>query len=88
MVCLLLFSFFIFFSLIICSTRKADYYAVFVCGYFSLPGPPLTEKTAIEVLLEHDVAVGIGSYTAAGAWVSRNLRWDAGWVSSILLLLP
>ncbi|ESK86843.1 carbohydrate esterase family 9 protein [Moniliophthora roreri MCA 2997] len=47
-----------------------------------LPGPPLSQKTAIQTLLENNVTVGVG---VAGdgwkSWLSRNLRWDIGWAA-------
>ncbi|KAF9258507.1 carbohydrate esterase family 9 protein [Marasmius fiardii PR-910] len=46
-----------------------------------LPGPPLSEKTAVQTLLEQNVTVGIGVFSGAGAWISRNVRWDAGWIA-------
>ncbi|KAG7093103.1 hypothetical protein E1B28_009389 [Marasmius oreades] len=46
-----------------------------------LPGPPLSEKTAVSTLLEHGVTVGIGVFTGSGAWVARNVRWDAAWIA-------
>ncbi|KAK7051210.1 hypothetical protein VNI00_004710 [Paramarasmius palmivorus] len=45
-----------------------------------LPGPPLTSKTAIEVLLEANVTVGIGvSGLGCLGCMARNIRWDVGW---------
>ncbi|KAF9259723.1 carbohydrate esterase family 9 protein [Marasmius fiardii PR-910] len=46
-----------------------------------LPGPPLSEKTAVSLLLEHNVTVGIGVNPGPGAWLSRNIRWDVGWIA-------
>lgn len=42
-----------------------------------LPGHPLSEESSIEVLLKHNVTVGIGIQEA---WNARNARFDAGWV--------
>lgn len=44
----------------------------------SLPGPPLTNDTALVTLLEHDVNVGLG---VRSAWEARNLGFDIQWVS-------
>ncbi|EEB98219.1 hypothetical protein MPER_02316, partial [Moniliophthora perniciosa FA553] len=44
-----------------------------------LPGPPLSQKTAIQTLLENNVTVGVG--VAGEGWMSRNLRWDIGWAA-------
>ncbi len=44
----------------------------------SLPGPPLSEKSQIVVLLEHNVTIGLGTDLADEA---RNTRFDAAWVS-------
>lgn len=45
---------------------------------FSLPGPPLTNDTALVKLLENGVIVGIG---VKDAWEARNTRFDIQWVS-------
>ncbi|RIB29900.1 hypothetical protein C2G38_2027283 [Gigaspora rosea] len=54
-----------------------------------LTGPPITNKTGIEILYENNVKIGIGvdlfslgfnSYLL-GFGSERNLIWDAGWVS-------
>ncbi|CAG8525018.1 2762_t:CDS:2, partial [Paraglomus brasilianum] len=42
-----------------------------------LTGPPISNKTHIEILHEHKVLVGIGVSNPGRA---RNLVWDAGWV--------
>ncbi|CAG8630950.1 1203_t:CDS:2, partial [Paraglomus brasilianum] len=42
-----------------------------------LTGPPISNKTHIEILHEHKVLVGIGVSDPSFA---RNLVWDAGWV--------
>jgi len=44
----------------------------------SLPGPPLTQETAIGLLLAHNVTLGIG---IEEQWSARNTRFDLGWVS-------
>lgn len=46
---------------------------------YSLPGPPLTNDTALAKLLESGVIVGIG---VRDAWEARNMRFDLKWVSS------
>ncbi|KAK1230023.1 hypothetical protein PQX77_006906 [Marasmius sp. AFHP31] len=46
-----------------------------------LPGPPLSDKTAVETLIQHNVTVAISSDAADESWATRNLRWDAGWVA-------
>ncbi|KZV84970.1 hypothetical protein EXIGLDRAFT_623616 [Exidia glandulosa HHB12029] len=43
-----------------------------------LPGPPLTEKSAISVLLEHNVTVGLG---IEESWSARNTRFDIAWAA-------
>ena len=43
-----------------------------------LPGPPLTNDTAVGVLLAHGVEVGLGVREGNGA---RNVRFDVAWVS-------
>ena len=52
----------------------------------SLPGHPLSEENSIQVLLKHNVTVGIG---IEESWNARNTRFDIGWVrdcfSAILL---
>ncbi|CAG8729257.1 38566_t:CDS:10 [Gigaspora margarita] len=54
-----------------------------------LTGPPITNKTGIDILYENNVKIGIGvdlfslgfnSYLL-GFGSERNLIWDAGWVS-------
>ncbi|ESK86826.1 carbohydrate esterase family 9 protein [Moniliophthora roreri MCA 2997] len=44
-----------------------------------LPGPPLSKKTAIQELLEHNVTVAVG--IGGPGDLSRKLRWDIGWVA-------
>jgi len=56
----------------------------FVLGIFSLPGPPLTEMSAIEHLLQHNVTVGIGIQEI---WSARNARFDVAWASAIAPVL-
>ncbi|EIW82936.1 carbohydrate esterase family 9 protein [Coniophora puteana RWD-64-598 SS2] len=41
-----------------------------------LPGPPLTERSAISTLIEHNVTVGVG---VLEAWDARNARFDLAW---------
>ncbi|SJL07643.1 uncharacterized protein ARMOST_10993 [Armillaria ostoyae] len=43
-----------------------------------LPGPPLTEHSAISLLLSHNVTVGIG---IEEIWSARNTRFDVAWAS-------
>ncbi|KAI9569587.1 composite domain of metallo-dependent hydrolase [Boletus coccyginus] len=43
-----------------------------------LPGPPLTQDSAITTLLGHDVKVGIGIIEQ---WSARNTRFDAAWAA-------
>ena len=49
----------------------------------SLAGPPLTEKSAVATLLEHNVTVALGRDIASDA---RYARFDAGWVSKLMPL--
>lgn len=44
-----------------------------------LAGPPITNETAVTVLLEHGITVALG---VTEAWEPVNTRFDAGWVSS------
>ncbi|RIB09352.1 hypothetical protein C2G38_2251437 [Gigaspora rosea] len=54
-----------------------------------LTGPPITDKTGIDILYENNVKIGIGvslftfgsSPYLLGFGTERNLVWDAGWVS-------
>lgn len=48
------------------------------CTY-RLPGPPLTQDSAISLLLSHNVTVAIG---VEEPWSARNTRFDAAWVRS------
>lgn len=48
-----------------------------------LPGPPLTQDSAITTLLAHGVKVGIGIIEQ---WSARNTRFDAAWVSLLAFL--
>lgn len=50
----------------------------------SLPGPPLTNDTALVILLEHGVIVGLG---VRGAWEARNSGFDIQWVSLQIIAL-
>ncbi|KAL5507656.1 hypothetical protein ACEPAH_7112 [Sanghuangporus vaninii] len=43
-----------------------------------LPGPPLSEHSAISLLLSHNVTVGIG---IEESWSARNTRFDAAWAA-------
>ncbi|KAI9258533.1 hypothetical protein BY458DRAFT_517803 [Sporodiniella umbellata] len=45
---------------------------------FCLAGPPLTSQTALDILLEHQVRVALGS-TDIDNGDARNLIWEAGW---------
>ncbi|KAK7470199.1 hypothetical protein VKT23_001637 [Stygiomarasmius scandens] len=45
-----------------------------------LPGPPLSQDTAITKLLKNNVTVALGTSHNWG-WVARNARFDAGWTS-------
>ena len=45
-----------------------------------MPGPPLTNDTAVGVLLAHGVEVGLGVREGNAA---RNVRFDAAWVSPV-----
>ena len=44
----------------------------------SLPGPPLTNNTALMTLLDKGVVVGLG---VQSAWEARHARFDVRWVS-------
>ncbi|KZP34599.1 composite domain of metallo-dependent hydrolase [Athelia psychrophila] len=43
-----------------------------------LAGPPLTERSAISVLLAHNVTVGVGILES---WSARNTRLDVAWAA-------
>ncbi|KAJ6577401.1 carbohydrate esterase family 9 protein [Mycena capillaripes] len=43
-----------------------------------LPGPPLTEHTAVSALMAHNVTVGVGILEI---WDARNTRFDIAWAS-------
>jgi len=43
-----------------------------------LPGPPLTQDSAISLLLRYNVTVGIG---IEEPWSARNTRFDAAWAA-------
>lgn len=52
---------------------------------FSLPGPPLSETSAIVHLLENHVTVGmaeqgVNAEPVMSTWSVRNMRFDIGWV--------
>ena len=56
----------------------------------SLPGPPLSEESAVLRLLKHNVTVGFG--LAGGdlpsdilGWAAQNTRFDVSWVCSLLI---
>lgn len=56
----------------------------------SLPGPPLTNESAVARLIKAGVTVGIGpqgtnAMPLISTWAARNLRFDAGWVSRYIL---
>jgi hypothetical protein len=44
---------------------------------YSLAGPPLTEKGAVQTLIDAGVTVALGSNDAS---IARNTRLDVGWV--------
>ncbi|KAF9061078.1 hypothetical protein BDP27DRAFT_1338711 [Rhodocollybia butyracea] len=47
-----------------------------------LPGPPLTQRSAISTLLASNVTVGVGADASAhGAWIARNTRFDISWAA-------
>jgi hypothetical protein len=48
---------------------------------YSLPGPPLTQESAVSILLAHNVVLGIG---IEEQWSARNTRFELGWVSWFL----
>ena len=43
----------------------------------SMPGHPLSEESSVQILLRHNVTVGIG---IEEAWSARNTRFDIAWV--------
>ncbi|KAF8522962.1 carbohydrate esterase family 9 protein [Hysterangium stoloniferum] len=43
-----------------------------------LPGPPITEQSAVAALVTNNVTVGLG---VVEAWEARNSRFDAAWVA-------
>ncbi|KAF5354651.1 hypothetical protein D9756_005354 [Leucocoprinus leucothites] len=43
-----------------------------------LPGPPITKETALSILLQHGVTVGIGSELV---WSTRNLPFELAWAA-------
>jgi len=43
-----------------------------------LPGPPLSQDSAISVLLKHNITVGIG---IEEQWSARNTRFDVAWAA-------
>jgi hypothetical protein len=48
----------------------------------SLPGPPLSNDTALVTLTKNSVAVGLG---VREAWEARNTRFDIQWVRNLNL---
>ncbi|VDB83387.1 unnamed protein product [Peniophora sp. CBMAI 1063] len=52
-----------------------------------LPGPPLSDKSQVQHLLDAGVRVGLiplgisDAQPAMSGWAARNLRWDAGWIA-------
>lgn len=44
----------------------------------TLPGPPLVARSAINVLMDANVTVGL---EITEGWEARNTRFDLGWVS-------
>jgi hypothetical protein len=50
----------------------------------SLPGPPLSQQTALTVLLSRGVNVGIGVMDESSA---RNTRFDVAWVRHAVVLI-
>lgn len=44
-----------------------------------LPGPPLTNQSAVEALISQGVEIGIGCQEI---WEARNLPFDVAWVSA------
>lgn len=58
--------------------RGHEFASQSLTAMFSLPGPPLTNDTALVKLLESGVIVGIG---VRDAWEARNTRFDIQWVS-------
>ncbi|OZJ06692.1 hypothetical protein BZG36_00425 [Bifiguratus adelaidae] len=46
---------------------------------FCLPGKPVTNETAVDVLHAHRVTIAFG---VADMGLARNLAWDAGWASA------
>ncbi|KAJ3886963.1 carbohydrate esterase family 9 protein [Lentinula edodes] len=45
-----------------------------------LPGPPLTQHSAVSTLLAHNVTVGVG-VNFDESWTVRNTRFDVSWAS-------
>lgn len=43
-----------------------------------LPGPPLTKKNALSILLANNITVGFGIQEK---WMARNLRFDLAWAA-------
>jgi len=53
---------------------------VFLIDCSRIPGPPITKDTALSILLEHGVTVGIGSDKT---WSVRNLPFELAWVCAL-----
>lgn len=56
---------------------------------FSMPGPPLSQDSALVHLLQHNVSVGLGvmginTNTQISAWSARNTRFDVSWVCNFV----
>jgi len=54
-----------------------------------MPGPPLSQDSALVHLLKHNVTVGLGvmginTNTQISAWSARNTRFDVSWVNKFL----
>ncbi|KAJ3838592.1 hypothetical protein F5878DRAFT_537213 [Lentinula raphanica] len=45
-----------------------------------LPGPPLTQQSAISTLSNHNVTIGIG-VESDGGWASRHTRFNLHWAA-------
>lgn len=61
---------------------------IFSDVYHSLPGPPLTQDSAVVHLMEHNVTVGMGvmginQSPTISVWSARNARFDVSWVGRL-----
>lgn len=59
---------------------------VLTLANFRLPGPPLSQESAVVRLLQHNVTVGLGvmginQNAEISSWSARNARFDVSWVS-------